>query len=200
MTKTKKISLSEAMSDHTLGLRGCTSEEKEIWLTGFQDILDRLKNRGINVSLIEGFVNYTWIQNVCKYLIRKGGSTFDAINKNISDTSKRFYALEYHLHECFEILFLKYQGRDPYDLNLKKNPKNPGHPMALKAEFEFLRCIAMGLNYNLSVGALFENHPLSANTKTKDRRSLQEIGVDLSYNKSLEDEEAQGFYNAVENL
>lgn len=203
MAIAKKISLSEAMRDHTLGLRGCTFEEKNSWLIGFDTVLTCLKDRSINVSLIERYVTDEWIQNVCNYLI-KGEATFETIDKNISDMTKRFYALEYYLHECFEILFLKCQGIDPYDLNLKKTPKNPGHPMALKAEYELLQCMARNLDYDLSMGALFENHPSfisekKKGTKINDRRRLQEIGVDLSYNH-LEDQEAQGFYSKLEKL
>lgn len=105
---------------------------------------------------------------------------------------ERFYALQYFFHEVFEISFLE-KGMDKH------------HAKALVVEYLWLEYIARSLGYKVSLGTLFERHPLFlkgdglCTRNNSDVPRLSEIGVKF-FNIPAEGEDAQRFFKEVEKI
>lgn len=184
------------------GLHGCRDDEKEKWLCKLTRIVNSLKERSVDVGIIELIITDEWIVKVCSYLCR------DEQSFNVINNEQGFIAFQYFIHEVFEIKFLESIGLNPFDRdNLNKNHKanyNWCHAKALEAEYLFLTMFAESFGYSISFGTIFEKHPFFSTeerqqSKENDREKLHKIGININSIQS-ELKDAEEFFCKMEDL
>lgn len=180
-------------------------ERQEKWLKKFLEIIAVLKGKYVDVSLLDKVVTDAWVKKVYVYLKNDAKNrgvystpTFEKVNK------ERFYALQYFIHEVFQICFLEEKEIDFLCDNIDKDVKDECHAKALIAEYQLLEKVAKSFGYTVSFGTLFETHPLFQDgerqlTKDNDRRLLGELGINTTPIPS-ENKIAQSFFKELEKL
>ncbi len=135
--------------------------------------------------------------------MRRKDASFNVIN-----SEQGFYAFQYFIHEVFEICFLISKKLNPWERDkLEKDNKKVFdwcHAKALEAEYLFLKQTAESLGYSISLGSIFDKHPLFSTeerqlTKDNDKKLLSQIGVDIISVPS-EFEDAKMFYKELGQL
>lgn len=91
-----------------------------------EELLEKLENKGIDVSPYWGYITSSWWEKVLNFLTPYESTA--GIIRNIR--TSRFFALEYFLHECMEISYYEKRG-----IQIDKRSNNPGHIEALKREY-----------------------------------------------------------------
>lgn len=169
---------------------------QKAWLDKFKEIITKLKEKSIEVEICEKVTTPEWVEKVYSYI--EQGSHERGINISDNPTfmrinTERFYALQYFLHEVFELL-LKENG----EVN------DEAHAKAIIAEYQFLESIAEALGYKMSSGTLFCIHPLFQDeerklTKNNDKELLGKIGMEFHCVPS-EVTDARNFFKEMEKL
>ncbi len=170
--------------------------KQEAWLNKFNEIITKLKDKSVKVGICDKVVTPEWVEKVYSYL--KQGSRESWINISDNQTfirinTERFYALQYFLHEVFEIL-LKENGEG----------NDESHAKSLVAEYQFLESIAKASGYKTSSGTLFNIHPLFSSgdglhARYNDIKLLNKIGMKFRC-VSSEINEAQKFFKELGRL